>query len=287
MIIGGDRMAVIDNIKYNAENGLFYNKVETNDPVLTKEESETITSSYIRSRESVAYKCKAFVARQLANILTSALNRNTEIIGLEKLCDFYGGAFITSNHFSPTENTVIRLLAKKLGKKRINIVSQVSNFAMNGFIGFLMNYGDTIPLSDSLHYIKRDFPIVLAELLKRDELILIYPEQEMWFNYRKPRPPKRGAYHFAATLGVPVISCFVEMTDLETDDTDEFKNVKYTLHILDVLYPDKSKSVRENSEEMCMRDHALKKAAYEAAYGKPLDYTFEQSDIAGWKCGAE
>ena len=105
----------------------------------------------------------------------------------------------------------------------------------------------------------------------------------MWFNYRKPRPPKNGAYFYAAKLNVPIISCFVEIVELDVDDTAEFKKVKYILHILDVLYPDQNKSVRENTEKLGIRDYTLKKECYESVYGKTLTYNFENSDIAGWK----
>ena len=128
----------------------------------------------------------------------------------------------------------------------------------------------------------RQLPDILEELVKKDEFVLIYPEQEMWFNYRRPRPPRKGAYHFAAKLKVPVISCFVEMRDEQEMDTKNFHKVRYTLHILDVLYPDPQKSVRENSAALCEKDYALKKEAYERIYGKPLSYAFEPSDIAGW-----
>ena len=104
----------------------------------------------------------------------------------------------------------------------------------------------------------------------------------MWFNYRKPRPPKRGAYHFAAKLNAPVISCFVEMIDTPEKDTNEFFKVKYRIHILDVLYPDASLSVRDNSQSMCEKDYKLKKDVYERIYGKKLCYKFETDDIAGW-----
>ncbi len=36
---------------------------------------------------------------------------------------------------------------------------------------------------------------------------------------------------------------------------------------------------------MMKKDYKQKKEAYEKAYGKPLEYAFEPSDIAGWKCG--
>lgn len=282
MIIGDNREAVIANIAGAAESGAFYSKVEMNDPVLTKEQGEAIVNGYLNRRNKPVYRCKTFMARRMANAATRLLNRDTEIVGYEKAAAVTGGAILTCNHFSPLDNTVVRCLTRKLGKKRINIISQQSNFAMTGPIGFLMNYADTIPLSDEYHYLLRQLPDILEELVKKVEFVLIYPEQEMWFNYRKPRPPRKGAYHFAAKLQVPVISCFVEMRDEKEMDTANFHKVRYTLHILDVLYPDPQKSVRENSAALCDKDYALKKEAYEQIYGKPLSYAFEPSDIAGW-----
>lgn len=285
MIIGNNRTAVIENIRNAAEEGDFYRKVELDDPVLTTKESKEITDRYLADRNKASFKLKSFTARQAANIGSSLLNRQTEIIGEEKLPDLKNGAIITSNHFGPLENTVIRHLVRKHGKKRLNIVSQVTNFAMSGVIGFLMNYADTVPINEDFRYLAGDFLSVLKELLGKGEAVLIYPEQEMWFNYRKPRPPKRGAYHFAAKLNAPLISCFVEIVDTDEKDTDEFNKVKYRLHILDTLYPSDKKSPKENSIELCQKDYALKREAYERVYSKPLNYRFEKDDIAGWKSG--
>ena len=164
------------------------------------------------------------------------------------------------------------------------IISQDTNFAMKGLVGFLMRYADEIPISKDKEYMNRHFYRTLNNLLvNKHEYILIYPEQEMWLNYRKPRPPKRGAYLYAAKFNVPIISCFVEMVDTDKDDTKEFKKVKYVLHILDPIYPDPEKNERDNSFDMMRRDYMQKKEAYEKAYGKPLEYAFELSDIAGWK----
>lgn len=283
MIIGNDREAVIENIRTAAESGDFYKKVEIGDPVLTREQSDEIVYGYLSRRRTLSYKFKSFTARKIADVLTYALNRKTEIIGIEKAKGIKGGAIVTSNHFSPTENTAVRHLVKKLGKKRINIVSQETNLAMPGIVGFLMNYADVIPVNGNFKYMKNEFQSVLSELVGNGEYVLIYPEQEMWFNYRKPRPPKRGAYYYAATLGVPVICCFVEMSDLGEVDSGDFNKIQFKLHILDVLYPDKSKSIKENSELMMRKDYELKKAAYEKAYGKELRYDFDNSDIAGWR----
>lgn len=284
MIFGDNRRAVIENIRTCAEKGDFHSKVELGDPVLSAEQNRNITDAYLENRKRLTFKLKTAIAVTMAQIATRMINKNTEIVGLEKIPQNLGGVLITSNHFSPVENTVIRHLTNTLGRRRLNIISQTTNFAMPGVIGFLMNYADTIPISTEPRYLARDFLSVLKEkLVLRKEAVLLYPEQEMWFNYRKPRPPKGGAYFFAAKLNVPIISCFVEIVDTPKDDTPEFRQVKYILHVLDVLLPDAEKSVRENTEILSERDYALKKACYETVYGKKLTYTFENSDIAGWK----
>ena len=284
MIIGDNRRAVIENIKSFAESGQFHNKVELNDPVLTAEQSRKITDAYLENRSSLTFKAKTAFGVFLAKTATKIINKNTEIIGLEKIPKDLGGVLITSNHFSPLENTVIRHLTNTLGRRKLGIISQTSNFAMTGIIGYIMNYADTIPISTDPRYLARDFLSILKErLVNRKHAILLYPKQEMWFNYRKPRPPKNGAYFYATKLNIPIISCFVEMIDLNVDETAEFKKVKYVLHVLDVLYTDPHKTARENTEALSEMDYCLKKVCYEKVYGKELSYAFDSSDIAGWK----
>ncbi len=282
MIIGGDRLPVIENIKKCIKSGELNAKVELGDPVLSSAEAKAITDEYLKKRKTPFRKLKSFIAGTAANIGGYFINKNTEIVGEIDPCILRSGVIVTSNHFSPLENTVIRSFLKKRGVKKLNVVSQVTNFAMGGFVGFLMKYANTIPLSADMRYLTRDLTDVLEEKISDGEAVLIYPEQEMWFNYRKPRPHKEGAYYFASKLNCPIVSCFVEMIDLDELDTIDFYKVKYRLHVLGVITPDKSKSARENRKEMCRADYELKKSAYERIYGKPLSYSFHADDIAGW-----
>ncbi len=286
MILGNDRRAVIENIKTFAEAGELNRKVELNDPALSREEERKITDSYLQGHRRLGYKARRALALCAARLATKKINRDTELVGAERLAQLDGGVLITSNHFGPLENTVIRHLCQSVGRRTLGIISQCSNFAMTGALGFLMNYADTIPISTDPHYLARDLPSLLKKrLVEKGDAVLLYPEQEMWFNYRKPRPPKNGAYFYAAKLGVPILSCFVEIVELDTDesDSDEFRRVRYVLHVLDVLTPDSTKSVKENTEALASADYALKCACYEKCYGKKLTYDFEPSDIAGWK----
>lgn len=284
MIMSEDRKTVIENIKKYAETGQFHNKAEVTDPVLTPEQSREITENFVANRNKFSFRAKSAVATAIARVATKKINKTTEIRGLEKIPGDLGGCIVTSNHFSPLENTVIRHMLHKLGRKKLAIVSQTSNFAMTGLVGFLMNYANTVPLSSEPRYLARDFMSLMKEkIVDRGEAVLLYPEQELWYNYRKPRPPKNGAYFYAAKLGAPIISCFVEIVDTDEEDAADFNKVRYVLHVLGVLRPDPEKTARENTEELAGRDYELKKECYESVYGKKLTYAFENSDVAGWK----
>lgn len=289
MIIGGNREEVIENIKRCVENGDFHGKVETGDPSPTSEEEKRIIETYLENRRLLTYRFKRKFAVSAARIVTKAVNSNTLIEGLENIPEGLGGVIITSNHFSPFENTVIRFLTDTMGRKNLAIITQVSNFAMDGVLGFLMNYADTVPISTEPRYLAGGFTSVMRErLVENKDAVLLYPEQEMWFNYRKPRPPQSGAYFFASKLGVPILSCFVEICDTDKDEKNaDFKKVRYILHVLGVLYPDPDESVRVNTERLANADYEMKKECYEKVYGKKLTYKFEPCDIAGWKKGYE
>ncbi len=284
MIIGGSKKAVIKNIQKNIQDNELNKKVEINDPQLSVEEINTYIKNFYENRK---HKGTFFWKNKLGylcvNLVGLKLNRKIKIEGLEKLKDINDGAIITSNHFNPLDNMCIRKLIKKRYKKNMYIVIQETNLAMSGLIGYLMNNLNNLPITKSPNYIIKTFREELQKILDKKNYVLIYPEEEMWFNYRKPRPCKRGAYQFASECQVPIISCFVEIRDLDKEDNEEFNEVEYIVHVLDPIYPNPQKSIRENSQLMAQKDYEQKKAAYEKAYHKKLDYTFSNEDIAGLK----
>lgn len=282
MIIGNDKEKVIENIKKCITKGEYNNKVEVNDPNLSSEEKNQIIQKYLKNRKKLSYTINNKISRTIISGVTLTQIINTKIVGIENIENIKTGAIITSNHFNPLDNIMVRRFVRKMGKKRLYIVCQETNLAMDGLIGYIMNYADIIPISNQLSYMKKDFPETLTKLLNKNNFILIYPEQEMWFNYRKPRLPKPGAYYYAAKNNVPVISCFVEMIDKDKKENEDFNKVKYIIHILNPIYPDSQKTAKENSIIMMQKDYEQKKEAYEMAYNKKLDYTFEKEDIAGW-----
>lgn len=285
MIIGGSKKEVINNIKKNIENNELNKKVEIGDPNLPEDEIQKYINDFYRNKKKLSYFFKNKIANKTIKKISKELYPDIKINGLEKLdlADLSNGAIITSNHFNPLDSYNIRKIVEEKLHKKLYIVVQDTNLAMPGFLGFLFNNIEVIPLSKSPNYIIKKFVPELKKILSKGDFILIYPEEEMWFNYRLPRPCKRGAYQFAHELDVPVISCFVKMIDTDKTDNDEFNKVKYEVSINKVIYPEAGESVKSDSRKMAEVDYEARKKAYEDAYDKKLNYEFDISDIAGWK----
>lgn len=281
MIIGKNKGKVIENIKNNVQNGDFNSKVEVDDPNLTEEQKDEIIARYLNNRTKLSYKIKNKITRSIISIVRMIQDKDIEIKGIENISNIKTGAILTNNHFNPLDSIIIQKLIKKI-KKRLYIVGQESNLAMTGLIGFIMNFTDIVPISNKISYMKKDFANTIQGLIENKNIVLIYPEQEMWFNYRKPRPVKPGAYYYAAKNNVPIISCFVEMINTDKKDNEEFYKLKYVLHILPTIYPSPNKTVKENTKNMMEQDYRQKVEAYEKAYNKKLEYDFKNEDIAGW-----
>ena len=285
MIIGGSKVKVIDNIKKAILEKDLNRKVEEGDAKMPIEDELKLIAKFDGLRKSKTFKLKRTGIKKIERAQILAYNKLIQIEGMKNL-PLNGRFIITSNHFNPLDNLCVKKLVKKGLNTEPSIVIQATNLAAEGVIGDLFNYLNHIPVCKSAIYIRGDFMKRLGETLNSGHPVLIYPEEEMWFNYRKPRPNKRGAFYFAAELDVPIVPCFVEILDTKKPDNDEFFESKYVLHVLPTIYPDENKSVRQNSIDMCVRDYELKKEAYEKAYGKKLTYDFEDGDIANWR-GAE
>ena len=285
MIIGGSKKEVINNIKKNIENNELNKKVEIGDPNLPEDEIQKYINDFYKNKKKLSYFFKNKIANKTVKKISKELYPDIKINGLEKLdlADLSNGAIITSNHFNPLDSYNIRKIVEEKLHKKLYIVVQDTILAMPGFLGFLFNNIEVIPLSKSPNYIIKKFVPELKKILSKGDFILIYPEEEMWFNYRLPRPCKRGAYQFAHELDVPVISCFVKMIDTDKTDNDEFNKVKYEVSINKVIYPEAGESVKSDSRKMAEVDYEARKKAYEDAYNKKLNYAFDISDIAGWK----
>lgn len=283
LLVTPGREEAIANIRRAVAEGRFNDKTEPFDPEWEPEALKANILHYVEKLPSLGFKLKNLAARAIVDAWIHKWSDGiNEIEGMERLERLQGPAFLTSNHFNPFDNGIHRTLARQAGRGHLVAISQGTNFVRPGLNGFVLRNIDVIPLIQEPSYMNGAFRQLMRGHLDANHFILIYPEQEMWFNYRKPRPQKRGAFLFAAEYGVPVVPTFVELVDLEKEVAPGFRDVKMILHVLDPICPDPAKTVRENSFAMCEADYAAKVACYQRCYGKPLTYDFSPEDIAGW-----
>ena len=282
LLVTPGREQAIENIRRAAQEGRFNDKTEPFDPQISPQALKADILGYVSRLNSPVQKLKTAVARAVVRSWVRKWSEPVnEITGIRNLLTVQGPAFLTSNHFNPFDNGVHRTLSRLTGRDRLVAISQGTNFVMPGLNGFILRNIDVIPLIQEPSYMNGAFRTLMQRNLDRNRFILIYPEQEMWFNYRKPRPGKRGAFLFAAEYGVPVVPTFVEMVDLPEVVAPGFHDVKLILHVLPPIFPDPERSARENSFIMCQADYDAKVRCYEQCYGRPLTYEFSKEDIAG------
>ena len=270
-----ERLRVVARIEEYEREGRFNDDVEEDDPAIPIKPGEVdYTNKKITSR----------MMTSLANFLGKAFFENMiknkkliikEVHGIENATAVEGGAIVTSNHFHLSDNYVVYKTIKPALKKRHYLykVIKESNYTnFKGPVRIMMRHGNTLPLSSNISTMK-EFLSGMETLLRRGEKILIYPEQAMWFNYRKPRPLKEGAFRFAAKFNVPVIPVFIGMKDSDELDGDGFNVQELYVHYLPAIYPDSSLNLKENTLMMMKKNYELSVKAYEDFYKEPLTYT--------------
>ena len=267
--ISPERAEVLRRIEILEKEGRF------NEPAETDPEAPELLPN------KVDYLCKKFsskLKRWLANFIGDRyflnLIKKGELVidgvtGEEHLSVLQKGTVITCNHFSPMDHyAVFHCIRKYLPRKYLYKVIREGNYTnFPGLYGFLFRNCNTLPLSRNLRTMM-DFNEATKTLLQRGETILIYPEQEMWWNYRKPRPYKVGGFKLAYRAGAPVLPTFITLTDDERLDKDGYPIQRMTLHFLPPIYPDESLGERVGAEKMMRDAYALCQAKYEEVYGE-------------------
>ena len=201
-----------------------------------------------------------------------------EIKGIENFTAVQGGKIVTCNHFSVCDNYAVwKSLKPHMHGKLLYKVIREGNFTNSPKpFGLFMRHCNTLPLSSQLSTMKK-FMKAVKVLLSRGETILIYPEQGMWWNYRKPKPMQDGAFSLAVTNKTPIVPIFITMEDSDIPDGDGFFVQEYTVNILPAIYPDETLSRNEAIKRMNQENYQAWVKTYEEFYQKPLVYS-EQKD---------
>lgn len=228
-------------------------------------------------------KLSSKILNKLANVLGSRFFDKMiaegqliikEVRGIENFRAVDGGKIVTCNHFSICDNYAVWVALRDHmdGKMLYKVIREGNYTNPPKPFGLFMKHCNTLPLSSQKSTMMK-FMLAFAELLRRGETILIYPEQGMWWNYRKPRPMQEGAFSLAVRNNAPVVPVFITMEDSTTLDGDGFFVQEYTVHVLDAIYPDKSLPFAQAKKKMMEENYALWVKTYEDFYKKPLVYS--------------
>ena len=196
-----------------------------------------------------------------------------EVRGIENFTAVEGGKIVTCNHFSVGDNYAVWVALRDHmdGKLLYKVIREGNYTNPPKPFGLFMRHCNTLPLSSQKATMVK-FMKAFSTLLGRGETILIYPEQGMWWNYRKPRPMQDGAFSLAVRNHAPVVPIFITMEDSDVLDPDGFFVQEYTLHILPAIYPDKTLSPIAAKKAMKQKNYEAWVKTYEAFYQKPLIY---------------
>ncbi len=200
-----------------------------------------------------------------------------KVVGIENFLKVQdSGLIITCNHFNVCDNYAVwRTIKPYMKKKRQSLykVIREGNYTnAPGAFGLILRHCNTLPLSSNRETMRK-FLRAIDVLLKRGEKILVYPEQGMWWNYKKPRPLKEGAFNFAVTSSVPVLPMFITMEDSDILDPDGFFVQKYTVNILEPIYPKEDLSKKENIKFLKDENYSAWVKTYEKFYKTKLTYS--------------
>lgn len=275
------KLALLAHIEELEREGRFSEDAEENPPapVLMPEDINYLPRS-LKSKTQTKYAFK--VARWFVNMLIKKkqliIKEYKGIENLEKVAD---GAVITCNHFNAFDSFAIQLAFEqgKLKKKKMYRVIREGNYTgFPGFYGVLMRHCNTLPLSSNFKTMEK-FIAAIDRVLEKNQFVLVYPEQGMWWNYRKPRPLQKGAFTFAARNNKPVLPVFITMEDSDVLDDDGFYVQEYTVHFCEPIYPDPNKKRAQNSCEMRDKNYEAWKAVYEQTYGEKLTYSCDEEQL--------
>lgn len=270
-----DRVAVLKKIEEYERDGKFDVDVEEDPPsrVLMPDEVDYYRRGiYNKMQTKFAY----IIARRFLNqIIADKKMIIKEIKGIENFSHLQSGAIITCNHFNAFDSFAIQVAYESANQPKrtfYRVIKEGNYTSFPGFYGFLMRHCYTLPLSSNMTTLKK-FMEATDTLLKEGNFVLVYPEQSMWWNYRKPKPLKKGAYTFSVRNNVPVLPCFITMTDSDIMGDDGFFVQEYTIHISKPIYPDENLSNKENIKMLMDKNYNLWKEIYEREYNEPLTYT--------------
>lgn len=221
-------------------------------------------------RKGLKYNINHFICLQAMKIYVKRIAKflKFEVKGKENLKLVKNKpTIITCNHISKFDSFAIR---HAVTNDYMYVATEDNNWP--GKLGHLARHTGFLPLSNKLSLLRKFNEAMEYYLEKKHKKILIYPEQAMWRDYKKPRPLKNGAFHYAAKHNAAVLPVFITFRN-----SGVFENgveiLYYTINILKPILPKSELNKQENINYLRTENYNEWKDCYEKTYSIPLEYT--------------
>lgn len=268
-------MQVLERIEEFEKSERWNDAVENDPPTI-----ELLPNKVDYLNKKISSKIATAFVNYIGNKMIDKLIKNKQLIiddvvGIENFDAVKGGCIITCNHFHPFDSFAVWKIIKTHMKGKLWKVIREGNFTNPPApFGKFFRHCNTLPLSQNRKTMIK-FLSATETLLSRGEKILIYPEQNMWWNYKKPRPMQDGAFKIAVKNDVPILPIFITMRDSDLLDNEGFAVQRYTIHFLPAIYADKNLTRNQKIDDLKEKNYNAWKNVYETFYGTKLVYKKE------------
>ena len=195
--------------------------------------------------------------------------QGVRVVGKENLRAVRGGAISVCNHVHTLDTLMVK---NALGAFRTFHTGSYY-LLKKGELGRIFKAGGFLPVGTRFTDMKR-LQEAVSTLVQEGKIVNFYPEHALWPGYRRIRPFKAGAFHFAVKFGAPVLPVFIgfRMTKLRKFFHCKPKAI---LHILPAVYPPEEGNLRERARVFSEQVNAILCEEATRFYGenaRALDY---------------
>lgn len=190
-----------------------------------------------------------------------------QIRGKKKLkCIRYRGAIVVANHVHFLDPLYLRQVA--FSRNIYYLAARENN--RKGLVGMVFRIAGVLPLSSDFQVAKK-LDKAVGDVLKKQQILAIYAEQSLWLGYKKIRPLKPGAFHYAIKYDSPVVPVVTLFRHLSWWDKLIGRRFKLRLQICDPIFPDKTLRPKEAMNKLCEQCHESMVKCANEFYGTECD----------------
>jgi 1-acyl-sn-glycerol-3-phosphate acyltransferase len=260
MIPKGHRQLVVDAIAECEKKGTYnvhVDPISYDDCYPVDEKYPFIRSPKEKVVDGIAEltKIKPFI------LFDTVHNQHLKVYGRKNLKGIKS-AVITCNHVYMFD--CLACIRALRGHKAYVTAADFNN--LKGELGDMMRKGGMLPISMKNLKALRKFEEAVDYYLQHKKYVVFFPEQAMWRYYKKPRPFKNGAFHFASKNNVPVIPIYICFRDSGQKDEEGFPIMYSSLYIMKPIYPKKDLDEKANIDYLRKTDFQMCVDKYESFY---------------------